>query len=224
MDAPATAYDRWLGTQAPAARRVFVAAIIALAVALSLAWFAAWQLTVLSAWDAGALAFLSAVYPLIARADATRTQHHATREDLSRDTSRLVLLISAGVSLVAVVSALGLARRERGWDETLLVAAATLAVILSWTLVNSVFTLRYAHLYYSAPADGIAFGGNRTNGPPDYRDFAYLAFTIGMTYQVSDTTLRDRRIRRTVLSHALISYVYGVVIVATGVNIIAGLA
>lgn len=88
--------------------------------------------------------------------------------------------------------------------------------------MNTLFTLRYAHLYYRLPADGIDFG-DTSNEPPDFRDFAYLAFTIGMTYQVSDTVLRSRRVRRTVLVHALISYVFGVVIVAAGVNTVAGL-
>ena len=69
---------------------------------------------------------------------------------------------------------------------------------------------------------GIGFGDDGSE-PPSYRDFAYVAFTIGMTYQVSDTTLRDRRFRRAVLNHALLSYVFGVVIVATSINLIAGL-
>jgi uncharacterized membrane protein len=77
----------------------------------------------------------------------------------------------------------------------------------------------YARLYYTPPSGGIDFADD----DPDFRDFAYTAFTIGMTYQVSDTTLRDRGIRRTVLGHAFISYVFGVVIVAAGVNVVAGL-
>ena len=101
---------------------------------------------------------------------------------------------------------------------------AGFTVVLSWTVVNTVFLLRYADLYYSAPEEGgVAFAGGEAKDRPDYRDFAYLAFTIGMCYQVSDTSLRDRRVRRAVLQHALMSYVFGVVIIATGVNIVAGL-
>ena len=70
---------------------------------------------------------------------------------------------------------------------------------------------------------GIDFGGAPADDLPDYRDFAYVAFTVGMTYQVSDTDLRNRRIRRSVLFHAFLSYLYGVIIVASGVNIVAGL-
>jgi uncharacterized membrane protein len=101
---------------------------------------------------------------------------------------------------------------------------ATLTVVLSWTLVNTVFTLRYAHLYYaSSPTPDVEFVAADGDEQPDYGDFAYLAFTIGMTYQVSDTTLRGHRIRRTVLFQAVLSYVFGVVIVAAGINLISGL-
>jgi uncharacterized membrane protein len=99
---------------------------------------------------------------------------------------------------------------------------AAFTVVVSWTVVNTVFTLRYARLYYRGAGGGVDFGTDSTQ-PPDYRDFAYLAFTIGMTYQVSDTMLRDRGIRRTVLLHAVLSYVFGVVIVSAGVNVVAGL-
>jgi uncharacterized membrane protein len=100
---------------------------------------------------------------------------------------------------------------------------AVVTVLLSWTVVNTVYTLRHAHLHFGSPALGIAFGDSAGQERPTYRDFAYVAFTIGMTYQVSDTTVRNPRIRRTVLSHALLSYVFGVVIVGGSVNLIAGL-
>ena len=102
------------------------------------------------------------------------------------------------------------------------IAAALLTVVLSWGAVNTMFTLRYADLYYRG-SSAVDFGYRDSDERPDYRDFAYLAFTIGMCYQVSDTTLRDRGIRRTVLVHALVSYVFGVVIIAAGINLVAGL-
>ena len=96
----------------------------------------------------------------------------------------------------------------------LLIGAAVLTVVLSWTVMNTVYTLRYADQYFQSKPGGIAFGTEDGQQQPGYRDFAYLAFTIGMTYQVSDTTLRDPQIRRTVLAHAILSYLFGVVIVA----------
>jgi Protein of unknown function (DUF1345) len=91
------------------------------------------------------------------------------------------------------------------------------------TVMNTVYTLRYADLNFRSTPGGIAFGDQDGPERPGYRDFAYVAFTIGITYQVSDTTLRDPRIRRTVLAHAILSYLFGVVIVAGSVNLISGL-
>lgn len=89
--------------------------------------------------------------------------------------------------------------------------------------MNTVYTLRYADEHFRSKAGGIAFGDQDQHERPSYRDFAYVAFTIGMTYQVSDTTLRDTRIRHTVLAHAILSYLFGVVIVAGSVSLISGL-
>jgi uncharacterized membrane protein len=222
MSGPApTMYHRWLGWHAPDLRRLLIAAVVGVIAGLALATVLPWRLAVLSAWDATALTFLLAVAPIIFRADGPVTQRIAGREDMNRDVSRLLLLGASAASLVAVGFALALARHERGGERLLLVTIAAFTLFVSWTVVNTVFTLRYARLYYLGASDGIDFG--QPARPPDYRDFAYLAFTIGMTYQVSDTTLHERGIRRTVLFHAFLSYVFGVVIVAAGVNVVAGL-
>jgi uncharacterized membrane protein len=105
----------------------------------------------------------------------------------------------------------------------LLIGVALLTVVLSWTVINTDYTLRYAHLHFRYKPGGITFGTEDGQQHPSYRDFTYVAFTIGMCYQVSDTTLRDPRIRRTALGHALLSYVFAVVIIAGSVNLIAGL-
>jgi uncharacterized membrane protein len=86
--------------------------------------------------------------------------------------------------------------------------------------VNTVFTLRYAHMYYRDVPAGIEFNHD---DPPTYAEFAYLAFTVGMTYQVSDTAITSRSIRRTLLRHALLSYVFGVAVLAVTINFIGGL-
>ena len=222
MSVPApTVYHRWLGWHAPALRRLLVAAAVGLSSGLALAAVLPWRLAVLGGWNATALTFLLSVAPIILGADGPRTQHIAVREDMNRDVARLLLLAASGASLVAVGFALGLARHESGAERVLLVSMAAGTIFISWTVVNTVFTLRYARLYYLGAGDGIDFGD--PTRPPDYRDFAYVAFTIGMTYQVSDTMLHARGIRRTVLVHAALSYVFGVVIVAAGVNVVAGL-
>lgn len=226
---PSTVYHRLLGWHAPDMRRLVTAATVGLAVGLAAMVVVRWQVAVLLGWDAAAFVFLGSVWPVIVRADGPGTEHLATREDLTRDTARLLLLGASTASLVSVLFALRLAGQEGGDQQLVLIVVATLTVVVSWIVLNTVFTLRYAGDFYSAPREPVEpvepvdFGGAPAADRPDYRDFAYIAFTIGMTYQVSDTNLRDRRIRRTVLLHALLSYLFGVVIVAAAVNIIAGL-
>jgi uncharacterized membrane protein len=94
------------------------------------------------------------------------------------------------------------------------------SVALSWTVVQTLFTLHYARLYYTHPAGGIDFN---QEAPPRYADFAYLAFTVGMTFQVSDTALGSSALRAATLRQALLSYLLGAVILATTINLVAGL-
>jgi uncharacterized membrane protein len=94
-------------------------------------------------------------------------------------------------------------------------------VLLSWALVHSNFTTRYARLYYTGIDGGIDF---KSDEKPKYSDFAYVAFTLGMTYQVSDTDLQSQVMRSTALRHALVSYVFGVLIIGATINLVAGLS
>jgi uncharacterized membrane protein len=223
---PQTLYHRWMGWHAPAMRRAVVVASIGLAVTLVLLRFVPWGLAVVGGWDAAALTFLMSIWPIIIRADSSHAEQLATREDENRGSATVLLVGASVASLLGVGFALSVAGRESGPRRVLLIGVAVLTVMLSWTVVNTVYTLRYADLHFnhsSSAAAGIAFGDSTGQERPNYRDFAYVAFTIGMTYQVSDTTVRDPRIRRTVLSHALLSYLFGVVIVGGSVNLIAGL-
>ena len=220
---PETPYHRWVGWHAPAMRRAVIVLGAGLAVTLALLGLVAWELAVVGGWDAAALAFLATVWPIILRADGVHTRQLSVREDENRGAATALLVGACAASLLGVVFTLGFAGRQSGSLRLLLIGAAMLTVTLSWTVVNTVYTLHYAHRYFAAITDGIEFGDSGGQGRPDYRDFAYVAFTIGMTYQVSDTAVRDRRIRRSVLAHALLSYLFGVVIVAGSVNLIAGL-
>ncbi len=220
---PKTLYHRSLGWHAPALRRAVIVASIGLIVALALLRFTTWELAVVAGWDAAALTFLMTIWPIIIRADSSHAEQLATREDETRGSATVLLVGASVVSLLGVGFALSLAGQHSGPLRVLLIGVAVLTVMLSWTVVNTVYTLRYAHLHFGSTAAGIGFGDSAGQERPNYRDFAYVAFTIGMTYQVSDTTVRDPRIRRTVLSHAILSYLFGVVIVAGSVNLIAGL-
>jgi uncharacterized membrane protein len=223
---PKTLYHRWMGWHAPAMRRTVAVAGVGLVVVLVLLRFVTWGMAVVAGWDAAALAFLMSIWPIIIRADSPHARQLATREDETRGSATALLVTASVTSLLGVGFALSLAGPETGPRRVLLIGFAVLTVTLSWTVVNTVYTLRYADLHFNSTAVGIAFGDSADSAEqerPTYRDFAYVAFTIGMTYQVSDTTVRDPRIRRTVLSHALLSYLFGVVIVGGSVNLIAGL-
>jgi uncharacterized membrane protein len=220
---PPTLYHRWLGWHALAMRRAAVVACIGLVVAVLLLGFLPWGLAVVGGWDAAALTFLVIVWPILLRADRPHTEQLATREDETRGSARVLLVAASVASLLGVGFALSLAGRESGARRVLLIGVAVLTVLLSWTVVNTIYTLRYADLHFGSRAGGIGFGDSVGQERPNYRDFAYVAFTIGMTYQVSDTAVRDPRIRRTVVSHAVLSFVFGVVIVGGAVNLVAGL-
>jgi uncharacterized membrane protein len=220
---PPTRYHRWLGWYAPAMRRAVLVSAVGLLVVVVLWWFLPWGMALVAGWDAAALSFLVSIWPIILRADGPHVAQLATREDETRGTAAVLLLGASVASLLGVIFALDLAGREAGPLRVLLIGDAVLTVVLSWTVVNTVYTLRYADLHYRSRQAGIAFGDPDGQEQPTYRDFTYVAFTIGMCYQVSDTTIRDPRIRGTVLSHAFLSYLFGVVIVAGSVNLIAGL-
>jgi uncharacterized membrane protein len=219
---PRTLYHRSLGWHAPAMRRALVVVAIGLFGGLVLLPFVSWQLAMVGGWDAAALTYLLAVWPIIIRADSSHAEAIATSEDQTRGSAAVLLVGASVTSLLAVGVALSLAGRETGALRAVLIGVAVLTVVLSWTVVNTVYTVRYADLYFGSTAGGIGFGDG-DDRKPNFRDFGYIAFTIGMTYQVSDTTIRDPRIRRTVLSHALLAYLFGVVIVGGSVSLITGL-
>ncbi len=102
----------------------------------------------------------------------------------------MLLLAASVVSLLGVGFVLVLAGRNSGRARVLLIGVATLTVVLSWTVVNTMYTLRYTDLHFASTAGGVAFDVPAGSQRPEYRDFAYVAVTIDMTYQVSDTSLR----------------------------------
>jgi uncharacterized membrane protein len=176
----------------------------------------------LAGWDAMALVFGAWVWADVWRLDAAATADHAGREDPSRDLADLVLLGAAVASLAAVGMVLFAAGEAQGDLKYVQAAFALLSVFVSWALVHTVFTLKYARLYYSGgKGGGIDFNEDE---PPQYSDFAYLAFTIGMTFQVSDTDIQRKVIRRTALRHAWLSFPLGAVIIAASINLVSGLA
>jgi uncharacterized membrane protein len=195
-----------------------VAAVLALAVAVAAG--ASWTVAVLVTWDVAAVVYLGLVWAIVATTDAEATARMAQNEEGSRRTSEGILLGAGTASLVAVGFTLAQAGREHHAGRAALTVLAVVSVALAWACVHTVYTLRYARLYFTPLVGGLGFDEKE---PPQYLDFAYVAFTIGMTFQVSDTDISRRPIRRAALHHALLSYLFGAVILAIAVSTVASL-
>ena len=205
---------------ASARRRLVICALVGLVAGAIALLTLPPSLTPLVAWDTAALTYVCAVATALFRLDAEQTARHAEREDPSRGWTDAILLCASVASLVAVGYVIVQAA-SGGSGKAVWVGLGVLSVVSSWAVVHTVFALRYALLYYTGLDGGADF---HQEDPPTYLDFAYLAFTIGMTYQVSDTELNGRAFRGTVLRHSLLSYLFGTVIVALTINLVAGLS
>jgi uncharacterized membrane protein len=201
----------------PPGIRIGGAVVVGLVVGLAPRWDSM-PAAALGGWAAAGLVHVVWVWLVIAPRDAPATAAPAAREEPARLTERVVVLLAAIASLAALVVVLvgGGVRRDVVTLSTVLAA-----VVASWASVHTLFALRYARLYFSDPRPGIDF---HQDGPPCYTDFTYLAFTVGMSFAVSDTDLRSSTMRRAAQTQALLAYLYGTVIVALLVNLVAGLA
>lgn len=200
--------------------RVGVSAAAGALSALVVAVLGPWWLIPLSAWDMAALVFVIWMWRSLWSLDAAGTAKQATRENPRRAAADSLLLSASIASLIAVGLVLVRAGHSSGLTKGLLIGLGVASIILAWSVVHTVFILRYAKLYYEGTPGGVDFNEEES---PCYIDFAYLALTIGMTFQVSDTNLKTKDIRRTALRHALLSYAFGALIIATTINLIAGL-
>jgi uncharacterized membrane protein len=202
-----------------ASRRIIVTVVIGVAAGVTVAFFGPLELAVVSGWNAMAAVLLVWIWREIWPADASMTAAWSAPEDNTHGGAVVLLTTASVVSLVGMAFGLAKARSLHAPMEQILTTACVLTVIVSWALVHTMFTLRYAHLYYRDPEGGIDF---HTDEAPDYHDFAYLAFTVGMAFAVSDTDLVGRHVRRTCTRHALVSYFFGAVIVGLTINVMAG--
>jgi uncharacterized membrane protein len=199
--------------------RLLVGAVVGVVVAL--AALPTGEAAPLLGWDAAALTFVVWTWWIVWHLGPAETQEHSQLESPSRASADAVLLGAALASLLAVGAVLAAAKSDSG---ALLYAQAGLAlgsIALSWVLVHTVYMLRYARLYYVGTPGGVDFPGDE---PPQYSDFGYLAFTIGMTFQVSDTALTSKEVRREALHHAWFSFPLLTGIIAASVNLVSGLA
>jgi uncharacterized membrane protein len=183
----------------------------------------------IAGWDAASLAILALAWTIILRADANETRRRAGEDDPGRHMVFAIALVASLISLFAATFVMRKGTAVTGaeaatWLRTLLMVAA---VVLSWGVTHTAYTLRYAHMYYRQGGTrdkrseaGLKFCG--AEEPSDI-DFAYFAFTIGMCFQVSDVVATTTRMRREVLFHAGISFLYNTVILALTLNVLVGL-
>jgi uncharacterized membrane protein len=178
-------------------------------------------------WIAIALSIIILDWITILSAHPKDIRKIASLEDSSRFTIFLFVLVASLASLIAMYLLLKSTKGESEETVTGYIFLAMTAVVVSWWMVHTVFTMRYAHLYYNTdegkrtPIGGLEFPGDDKD--PDYLDFVYFSFVVGMTFQVSDVEISSKQIRRLAWAHGLIAFAFNTAIVALSINVISGL-
>ncbi|NYT78419.1 DUF1345 domain-containing protein [Alcaligenaceae bacterium] len=212
----------WLEQNWPRVHRhlrfsVCASIFIVLAVVMSVLGLPA-ELSLLLAFNIAVVIFLGATVIMFSRSNTQSIRRRARKED---EGYWGFILSSAGVAIVVLV-ALAAELHTSKHTGSLQIALAVCSLILAWLFMNTIFALHYAHEFYGDSGSknaGLDFPGNID---PDYWDFVYFAFVIGMTFQVSDVEINSRAIRRVVLAHSMIAFFFNVIVIALSVNILAG--
>lgn len=173
-----------------------------------------------AAWDAFSFTNLVLAWGIIASAEVKHIRRIVAREDPGRRLVFALVLLAASSSLLAVVYLLSSVRTTSGDMRSLHVGLAIAGVVLSWLLVHTLFTLRYAHIFYgdgiSQKEGGLQFPGEEKE--PNYFDFAYFSFVVGMTAQTADVSISSQKLRRLALLHGLLSFGFNTIVVALSIS------
>ncbi len=208
-----------------APRFLGIAIVLAFVASLVLQpWLSARQLVLVS-WNVGALCYLAFGWLVIARTDEKLTRVRAQRYDPSGYVMFLLVVTAASASFVAIGFMVGDIKELPFWPRAERLTLSVAALFLSWLLIHTVFAFHYARIYYSQPE-----GSNKPHGglrfpdddEPDYLDFAYYSFVVGMTSQVSDVAVLSRQMRRLTMIHGVLSFIYNIAILAMSLNIVGG--
>jgi len=184
--------------------------------------------TILVTWIGFALAVIALDWVVILSSHPKEVRKIAKIQDSSRTFIFLFVIFASVISMGAIFFLLKSAKGHSGIGVNEHILLAIGAVIISWWLVHTIFTMRYAHMYYDTDTDdgqpkevgGLQFPDENE---PDYLDFVYFSFVIGMTFQVSDVEISSRDIRRLAWLHGLLSFGFNTAIVALSINVISGL-
>ena len=187
-----------------------------------------WSHAVSAAFDASALVFIGWIAAMMGRADADDIRRYADEND----GGRVALLLIAAALTLAVLATVASELHASGGATMLGTALPVFTILIAWLFGNTVYTLHYAHLYYDQVGAQVTDGGGDTGDrgglkfphcdTPDYWDFAYFAFGLGMAFQVSDVSCISRVMRRAVLAHCTIAFLFNIGVVALTINIVAG--
>ncbi len=196
----------------------------------AIAWFVtatfgvAWITRALITGDLAGFTLFALAASIIVRATSEQTRTRSAAEDPGRKWVWIIVMVASTFAMFAATFVLRQAKQLGDFESTLVLILVIASAVLSWLLTHTAFTLRYAHLFYRGGVEkegGIEFPHEDGEEPtdPDDLDFAYFAFTIGMCFQVSDSEISDRGIRRTALAHAILSFAYNTGIIALVLNV-----
>ena len=179
-----------------------------------------WRDCAAMAFDGAAAVFLVSLIPLLRDSTAEAIRRHAARNDANR---LLILALTTVLTVVAMAAIAGEIAGARA-GEVVAIAKLVGTLLLIWLFANSVYGLHYAHAFYLADEKGADNGGIDFPGTttPDYWEFAYFAFTLGMTFQTSDVNVRSRRLRRVVLLHSFAAFIFNIGVIAFTINALGG--
>lgn len=171
----------------------------------------------MAGFDIAALCFFALILPVLRNGTAETMRRHAAENDANRT----ILLAITGSVMIAILAAVGgemMAKMEGPWPRLLIVGT----LVVAWLFSNLVYALHYAHLYYAQGSEGgLNFSGD---DDPDYFDFIYFAFTLGMTFQTSDTAVSTPRMRRVVTIHSFAAFVFNIGVLAFTINVLGSAA
>jgi uncharacterized membrane protein len=208
-----------------ALQRVAIVLALALIASLLLSPWLSDRMLLLAGWDVGALGYLGLGWMVVARTDETLTRVRAQLYDPSGFVIFLLIVTAASASVVAIGFMVGDLKSLNYWARAERLTLSVAALLLSWLLIHTLFAFHYARLYYSQPKGheqhhrGLKFP---EDDEPDYLDFLYYSFVVGMTSQVSDVAVLSRPMRRLTLIHGILSFIYNVAVLAMSINIIGG--
>ncbi|MGV9267989.1 DUF1345 domain-containing protein [Kitasatospora sp. NPDC003701] len=197
--------------------RLAVSAALGAAVGTVVGALAGVPLGILAGIGAAETTFVVAGWIALWPMDAATTRRNVRREEFRPVVEELAVVASALCGLVGIVVLLLVGRSDLGEAAA---ATALCGVFTAWAALHLMYATRYAYIYYGSPGGGIDFN---TDDPPRYSDFLYFSYNLGMTYQVSDTSVSSSLLRAVVLRHCLLSYVFGASILATTINLVTGI-